>query len=417
MPPTPATRPRHVLAATDNAMRANVRTGLEFRSARGDLIGPHSSPTWLWPEGGGGPPLSSRPRVGPGGARAAWSRSMQPPARPTQARARPVLAWQASPSLAVEEPRRLTCTPNLGGGGGGDTPDTLGQLHVPPVPMWLTARTAARPAACGGQRPPRTRRSCSGRAPPRWASCAGRAPLCTRPRLPLRGQLVVPYRRCCARGRKCCLTSPEAKHTSCGTVVQFCVHKSGSHPPVASQKGAIVLYAQKQSYPYCSDAQKPQGALAYPEGSRIALSLKPNKVPDVPRDTVSFPGVTQPTVRVREDSRGTTCAPVPIAAHMLSPDPGATMTSSDRPKVDAISALSLPMGAFGSTRLSGILFGRSCAHQAEVRRRPWRRARYSDRHASLTSCSMDGSSVRDGRSKRPIPDASPASIHQRSVRR
>ena len=54
--------------------------------------------------------------------------------------------------------------------------------------------------------------------------------------------------------------------TSSVTVVQFMVHSSGSHEPVASQKG-----------------------LTAPEGSSTGLVDSPNRVPEVPRDITQVP--------------------------------------------------------------------------------------------------------------------------------
>ena len=56
---------------------------------------------------------------------------------------------------------------------------------------------------------------------------------------------------------------------SASTEVQFRRQTSGSHAPVASQKGAIV-----------------------PVGSVTGASLNPNNVAEVPRDTTSCPGLT-----------------------------------------------------------------------------------------------------------------------------
>src|SRR5690606_8978621 len=76
--------------------------------------------------------------------------------------------------------------------------------------------------------------------------------------------------------------------------VQFMVHSNGSQPPVELQKAAML-----------------------PAGSTTGVSEKANRVPDVPRLIVSLPRDT---------------LPVPTAAIMLSPPPGATRMPAGRPK-------------------------------------------------------------------------------------
>ena len=94
------------------------------------------------------------------------------------------------------------------------------------------------------------------------------------------------------------------KLASSVTSVQFMVHRRGIHLPVASQKGAMP-----------------------PDLSTIGVSEAPNSVPEVPREMTQLPSVT---------------APAPSALIWLSPLPGATMTSGERPSSSATSFFNVP---------------------------------------------------------------------------
>jgi len=87
--------------------------------------------------------------------------------------------------------------------------------------------------------------------------------------------------------------------------VQFMVHSSGSHWPVASQKGAMP-----------------------PPASTMGRDDAPNSVPLVPSEATSAPSAT---------------APAPSALIWLSPLPGATRQPAGRPSAAAASAVSSPM--------------------------------------------------------------------------
>ena len=82
------------------------------------------------------------------------------------------------------------------------------------------------------------------------------------------------------------------------------VHSRGIHFPVASQKGAMP-----------------------PDLSTIGVLEAPKSVPEVPREMTQLPSVT---------------APAPRALIWLSPLPGATMTSGERPSSSATSFFKVP---------------------------------------------------------------------------
>lgn len=87
--------------------------------------------------------------------------------------------------------------------------------------------------------------------------------------------------------------------------MQLSVHSSGRPAPVASQKGQMA-----------------------PLGSRIGCGATPNTVPEVPRDTTSWPGST---------------TPAPSALIALSPEPGETERPGGRPSEVAADGCRCPM--------------------------------------------------------------------------